>query len=130
EVMERTASTKASQPVWGVCRGGGEFGSRPSFPSVRRACMVLSRFPWGGRARGRLSEGSHERINGRGSMRSNVLKSVVLGVSLAAALAPTAFAKDWKTVVIGMEGAYEPWNLTDPSGNKIVGFEPDLAMDL
>jgi octopine/nopaline transport system substrate-binding protein len=58
------------------------------------------------------------------------MKSVALGVSLAAglALAP-ALAKDWKTVVIGMEGAYEPWNLTDSSG-KIVGFEPDLAMDL
>jgi octopine/nopaline transport system substrate-binding protein len=27
-----------------------------------------------------------------------------------------------------MEGAYEPWNLTDSSG-KIVGFEPDLIMD-
>ena len=40
-----------------------------------------------------------------------------------------AFAKDWKTVVIGMEGAYEPWNRTDSSG-KIVGFEPDLVMDL
>jgi octopine/nopaline transport system substrate-binding protein len=58
------------------------------------------------------------------------MKSVALGVSLAAglALAP-ALAKDWKTVVIGMEGAYEPWNLTDSSG-KIVGFEVDLAMDL
>ena len=40
-----------------------------------------------------------------------------------------AFAKDWKTVVIGMEGGYEPWNLTDSSG-KIVGFEVDLANDL
>ena len=47
----------------------------------------------------------------------------------AAMLATPALAKDWKTVVIGMEGAYEPYNLTDPSG-KIVGFEPDLAMDL
>ena len=28
-----------------------------------------------------------------------------------------------------MEGAYEPYNLTDPSG-KIVGFEPDVAMDV
>jgi octopine/nopaline transport system substrate-binding protein len=28
-----------------------------------------------------------------------------------------------------MEGAYEPWNLTDSSG-KIVGFEVDLANDL
>ena len=38
-----------------------------------------------------------------------------LGAALAAtlALAPAAFAKDWKTVVIGMEGAYEPCNLTD-----------------
>jgi octopine/nopaline transport system substrate-binding protein len=63
-------------------------------------------------------------------MGSKLMKSVALGVSLAAglALAP-ALAKDWKTVVIGMEGAYEPWNLTDSSG-KIVGFEPDLAMDL
>ncbi|MGD0639306.1 MAG: transporter substrate-binding domain-containing protein [Roseiarcus sp.] len=43
-------------------------------------------------------------------------------------LAGAASAKDWKTVVIGMEGAYEPYNLTDPNG-KIVGFEPDVAMD-
>ena len=28
-----------------------------------------------------------------------------------------------------MEGAYEPWNLTDSSG-KIVGFEVDLANDI
>ena len=64
-------------------------------------------------------------------MGSKLMKSVALGVSFAAALvfAPSAFAKDWKTVVIGMEGAYEPWNLTDSSG-KIVGFEVDLAMDL
>jgi len=47
----------------------------------------------------------------------------------AAMLVTPALAKDWKTVVIGMEGAYEPYNLTDPSG-KIVGFEPDLVMDL
>ena len=40
-----------------------------------------------------------------------------------------ASAKDWKTVVIGMEGAYEPYNMTDPKG-KIIGFEPDVAMDL
>ena len=44
-------------------------------------------------------------------------------------LAGAASAKDWKTVVIGMEGAYEPYNLTDPSG-KIVGFEPDVAIDV
>ena len=54
---------------------------------------------------------------------------LVAALAASLALAPTAFAKDWKTVVIGMEGAYEPWNLTDSSG-KIVGFEPDLVMDL
>ncbi len=56
----------------------------------------------------------------------------VLGAALTCSLlvlAGAASAKDWKTVVIGMEGAYEPYNLTDPSG-KIVGFEPDLAMDV
>ena len=56
----------------------------------------------------------------------------VLGAALTCSLlvlTGAASAKDWKMVVIGMEGAYEPYNLTDPSG-KIVGFEPDLAMDV
>jgi octopine/nopaline transport system substrate-binding protein len=64
-------------------------------------------------------------------MASKFMTALGLGVVLAAGLplAPTAFAKDWKAVVIGMEGAYEPWNLTDSSG-KIVGFEVDLANDV
>src|ERR1700729_1101464 len=68
--------------------------------------------------------------HGSGLMARKFVKALGFGAALAAslALAPTAFAKDWKTVVIGMEGAYEPWNLTDSSG-KIVGFEPDLIMD-
>ena len=56
----------------------------------------------------------------------------VLGAALTCSLlvlAGAASAKDWKTVVIGMEGAYDPYNLTDPSG-KIVGFEPDIATDV
>jgi len=55
-----------------------------------------------------------------------------IGATLASTVllfAGAAQAKDWKTVVIGMEGAYEPYNLTDPSG-KIVGFEPDVAVDV
>ena len=54
-----------------------------------------------------------------------------LGIALASTLLliASAQAKDWKTVVIGMEGAYEPYKLTDPSG-KIIGFEPDVAMDV
>ncbi len=47
-------------------------------------------------------------------MSSKFMKALGIGLSVVTglALAP-AFAKDWKTVVIGMEGAYEPWNLTD-----------------
>jgi octopine/nopaline transport system substrate-binding protein len=52
----------------------------------------------------------------------------VLGLAAALCLS-NALAKDWKTVVIAMEGAYEPWNLTDSSG-KLVGFEVDLANDI
>jgi octopine/nopaline transport system substrate-binding protein len=63
-------------------------------------------------------------------MASKFMKTPGLAAALGVALiAGPAFAKDWKTVVIGTEGAYEPWNLTDSSG-KIVGFEPDLANDL
>src|SRR5579871_2821986 len=63
-------------------------------------------------------------------MSSRFLRSAIAGASLAAALAAApAFAKDWKTVVIGMEGGYPPWNLTD-SNKNIVGFEVDLAKDL
>ena len=47
---------------------------------------------------------------------------------LAGSTAP-AFAKDWTEVVIGLEGAYAPWNLTNPDGT-MGGFEPELAADL
>jgi len=60
------------------------------------------------------------------------LKKLGLGLATALVALSTSMAvqaKDWKTVTIAMEGAYEPWNLTDPSG-KIVGFEVDVAMDL
>lgn len=53
-----------------------------------------------------------------------------------AALAAAAFltvapaqAELKKTILLGTEGAYAPWNMTDASG-KIVGFEVDLAADL
>ena len=62
----------------------------------------------------------------------NMLKKLgcsVATVMLALNLGAVAQAKDYKTVTIAMEGAYEPWNLTDPSG-KIVGFEVDVANDL
>ena len=48
-------------------------------------------------------------------MAMKFMKSIILSVSLAASLtlAPAAFAKEWKTVAIGMEEANEPWNFKD-----------------
>ncbi|WP_248802532.1 transporter substrate-binding domain-containing protein [Pseudomonas sp. MWU13-2100] len=40
-----------------------------------------------------------------------------------------AAAKDWTTVRVATEGAYEPWNSTLPNG-EISGFEPELLKDL
>jgi octopine/nopaline transport system substrate-binding protein len=68
------------------------------------------------------------RHGGNQMMRARV--AFWVGVAaVAATFASAGLAKEWKTVVIGMEGAYEPYNMTDPSG-KIVGFEPDLVNDL
>lgn len=41
----------------------------------------------------------------------------------------TVQAKDWKSVTIATEGAYEPWNLTLPGG-KLGGFEIEMMEDL
>ncbi len=55
----------------------------------------------------------------------NLRRIALCGAVIALGLSTQAFAKDWKTVTVTTEGAFAPWNLTDPSG-KIVGFEPDL----
>jgi len=49
-------------------------------------------------------------------------------LALAAALG-TASAKDWKTVRIGTEGAYPPFNSVTAAG-EIIGFDIDLAKAL
>ena len=51
---------------------------------------------------------------------------IAAGAVALAALAGPAAAKDWKTVTITLEGAYAPWNLTNPDGT-LGGFEPELA---
>ena len=55
-----------------------------------------------------------------------ILRTIIAGaaIALAAGAAGAAGAQD--TVQIGTEGAYPPWNATDPSGN-LVGFEIDLG---
>lgn len=50
-------------------------------------------------------------------------------IGMAAFSAIPAEAKDWTNVTISLEGAYAPWNLTNPDGT-LGGFEPELAMDL
>ncbi len=56
----------------------------------------------------------------------NIAKALFL-VGLAACLASTAAAaKDWKTVRVGMDATYPPFESVDPSG-KIVGFEVDYT---
>lgn len=50
-------------------------------------------------------------------------------LSVVALMTMPAAAKDWTTVSIGLEGAYPPWNLTNPDGT-LGGFEPELAADL
>ena len=59
------------------------------------------------------------------------MRLISLAALAAAALlaAAPASAELKKTITLGTEGAYAPWNLTDASG-KIVGFEVDLAADL
>ncbi|TCL90121.1 amino acid ABC transporter substrate-binding protein (PAAT family) [Rhizobium sp. PP-WC-2G-219] len=62
----------------------------------------------------------------------NIARMLSVGAVALAALstvaltAPVAAAKDWKTVTITLEGAYAPWNLTNPDGT-LGGFEPELA---
>ena len=51
---------------------------------------------------------------------------VVVMLSLTAG---TAGAKEWKTVRIGVEGAYPPFSSVTPEG-KLVGFDIDIAMAL
>ncbi|AWU94941.1 amino acid ABC transporter substrate-binding protein [Azospirillum ramasamyi] len=58
-----------------------------------------------------------------------IVSALALGAMMAVAAAGAAGAKEWKTVRIGSEGAYPPWNATDTSG-KLIGFDIDLATDL
>ena len=45
---------------------------------------------------------------------------------LALLLSPAAFAKDWKTIRIGMDASYAPFESVNQSG-QIVGFEVDYG---
>ncbi len=59
------------------------------------------------------------------------MKKVLTAVVTAAALilTGTVSAKDWKTVRIGVEGAYPPFSSVTTSG-QLVGFDIDIALAL
>ena len=59
------------------------------------------------------------------------LKNYILAAAMAltALTAAPAMAKDWTNVVIGTEGAYAPWNLTNADGT-LGGFEIELMTDV
>lgn len=59
------------------------------------------------------------------------MRTLIFGLATALAFttAGPALAKDWQTVVIGMDLSYKPWAFTDASGT-FLGFEVDLANDL
>src|SRR3984893_11654078 len=67
--------------------------------------------------------GSGSTMTGKMKLLARLAASVAVGV--IAFGAGSAQAKDWKSVTIATEGAYEPWNMTLPGG-KLGGFEPEL----
>jgi lysine-arginine-ornithine-binding protein len=58
--------------------------------------------------------------------RPHTLVALLLAGALAAG---QAWAKDWKEVRIGVEGAFPPWNQIGADG-KLTGFDIDLSEDL
>ncbi len=60
-------------------------------------------------------------------MIARMLASALLSMTLLAGV--SAEAKEWKSVTVVTEGAYEPWNLTNPDGS-VGGFEPEMLKDL
>lgn len=54
------------------------------------------------------------------------LRRVALSALIVVAATASAYAKDWTTIRIGVEGAYPPFNFID-SDQKLGGFDVDIA---
>jgi polar amino acid transport system substrate-binding protein len=61
---------------------------------------------------------------GYGPMR---ISAIAAGFAAVLAATSLASAKDWKTIRIGTEGAYAPFNFKDADG-KLQGFDVDIAL--
>ena len=57
------------------------------------------------------------------------MKKLILSTAALAISAGFAMAQDTKTVRLGTEGAYAPWNFVNDSG-EIDGFERELGDEL
>lgn len=55
--------------------------------------------------------------------------SVILIILVFAVMADTSSAKEWKTLRVGVEGAYPPFSWTKPDG-KLAGFDIDISYAL
>lgn len=64
-----------------------------------------------------------------GTTKMKMLKNIALATALVMAAAGVAQAKEWKTVRIGTEGAYPPFNFFD-SNKELQGFDVDIAKAL
>lgn len=58
-------------------------------------------------------------------MKRILLAGITVFMALSLCLAGAAEAKEWKKIRVATEGAYPPWNSTDPSG-KLIGFDMDV----
>ncbi|WP_342359557.1 transporter substrate-binding domain-containing protein [Terrarubrum flagellatum] len=61
-------------------------------------------------------------------MAKKSIVSILAAFALAISYGAVA-AKEWKTVKIGVEGAFPPWNMIGPDG-KLAGYDIDLSADL
>jgi octopine/nopaline transport system substrate-binding protein len=62
-------------------------------------------------------------------MKRVFLSSVVVVMVMILGFAGLSVAKEWKKVRVATEGAYPPWNATDPSG-KLYGFDVDIINEV
>jgi octopine/nopaline transport system substrate-binding protein len=62
-------------------------------------------------------------------MKKLTLVGMVVVLAVILGLAGVSGAKEWKKVRVATEGAYPPWNATDPSG-KLYGFDIDVINEV